>query len=204
MPQKGVMDLRLLLAAEDDERRDLERSLHDGVQQRLIALAVTFQLVLVALETAPHEAAAYLAEGRTNAQEAIDDLRGAVLRIHPPLLDTQGLAAALTSAASNRPTPAKVEGVVTEPLPPEVAVTAYRVCVAALAGTENGARAVVHVRTTGSELVFEVAVTDGAIDSSAVLRLDARVRALGGVLSLSPNRVAGQLPLTTRDRPRDT
>lgn len=204
MPQKGVMDLRLLLTAEDDERRDLERSLHEGVQQRLIALAVTFQLVLVALETAPHEAATYLAEGRMNAQEAIDDLRDAVLRIHPPLLDTHGLVAALTSVASNRPTPAKVEGVLTEPLPPEVAVTAYRFCAAALAGTEDGARAEVQVRTTRSELVFEVAVTEGAIDNSAVLPLDARVRALGGVLSLSPNRLAGRLPLTTRDRPRDT
>jgi signal transduction histidine kinase len=174
------------------------------VQQRLIALAVTFQLVLVALETAPHEAATYLAEGRTNAQQAIDDLRDVVLRIHPPLLDTHGLVAALTSVASNRPTPARLEGVVTEQLPPEVAVTAYRFCVAALAGTEDDARAVVHVRTTGSELVFEVAVTDGAIDSSAVLRLDARVRALGGALSLSPNRVSGRLPLTTRDDRRDT
>ena len=198
------MDLRLLLAAEDDERRALERSLHDGVQQRLIALAVTFQLVLVALENAPHEAAAYLAEGRTNAQEAIDDLRDVVLRIHPPLLDTHGLVAALTSVAAGRPTPATVEGVVAEPLPPEVAVTAYRVCIAALAGTEDGTRAVAHVRTTDGELLFEVAVTEGAIDSTAVVRLDARVRALGGDLSVSADRVAGRLPLTTRDRPRDT
>jgi hypothetical protein len=188
MPQNRVMDPRLALAAEDDERRSLERALHDGPQQRLIALAVELQLAVRALESEPDTAARYLADARVQAQEALDELRRAAVGIHPPLLDTHGLRAALQAAG------ARVHGEIAEPLPPVVAVTVYRCCVAVMAG----AAATVTVGTDAACITFEV---DG--DPSGAERLEPRVRALGGELRRAPRRLTGRLPLSGGDR-RDT
>ena len=193
-----VDTLRALLRTDDDERRAIERGLHDGVQQELIALAVNLQVTRRLVETDPEAAARLLDDMRVDVAHALDDVRELAHRIHPPLLDTQGLVAALRMAAAAAPIPTRVEGAVDGVVPPEVAVTVYRCCVATLAAAEGAnPSATVAVRTGDGVLEFEVALSGAGVDAGALDRLDARVDALGGVLEIAPSRVAGRVPVTS-------
>ncbi len=191
-------DLRGLLLADDDERRAIERGLHDGIQQQLIALAVDLQLARGLVETDREAATRALDEARACVEQALDELRELAQRLHPPLLDTQGLVAALRMAAAVSRIPTRVEGSVVETVPPEVAVTVYRCCVAALAtaGGESR-RATISVRTVDGLLEFEVAVSGAGIDPGGLDGLAGRFDILGGALDVAPWRVAGRLPLTS-------
>ena len=85
-----VDTLRALLLTDDDERRAIERELHDGIQQELIALAVNLQISRRLVETDPQAAARLLDDMRADVAQALDDVRELAHRVHPPLLDTQG------------------------------------------------------------------------------------------------------------------
>ena len=188
------MDLRPLLLADDDERRAIERALHDGVQQQLVALAVELQTARGLVESDPGHALRLLEQMRADVGTALDELRALAQRVHPPLLDTQGLDAALRMAAAAAPAATRVEGTVADGIPPENAVTVYRCCVAALAGARDGAA--VAVRTRDGAVEFEVELEGGRVDAAALDALAARVEVLGGSLEIEPARVAGRLPLT--------
>lgn len=88
-----------LVAAQDEERRKLERDLHDGVQQQLVALAVKLRLADTLVERDAAAAHVSLAQLQTDAQRTLDDLRDLARGIYPPLLADQGLAAALEAQA---------------------------------------------------------------------------------------------------------
>ena len=88
-----------MVRAEDDERRSLERDLHDGPQQDLIALAVNLQLARDLLERDPDAAAELLDDMGRDVQRAIEKTARLAQRIYPPLLETGGLGAALRAAA---------------------------------------------------------------------------------------------------------
>jgi signal transduction histidine kinase len=197
MTENRLVDrLRAFLLADDDERRAIERTLHDGAQQQLIALAVGLQVARGLVEADPQEAARLLDDARAGVAQALDELREVAARIHPPLLDTQGLVAALRMAAAAAPIPARVEGAVEDAVPPETAVTVYRCCVATLAAAAGeDARATVAVRTGDGALEFEVALGGARLDPGALDPLAARVEALGGALEVAPSLVAGRLPL---------
>jgi len=188
------VDLRPLLLADDDERRALERALHDGVQQQLVALAVELQTARGLVESDPREALRLIEQMRAELGAALDELRALAQRVHPPLLDTQGLDAALRMAAATAPAATRVEGTVADGIPPETAVTVYRCCVAALAGARDGAA--VAVRTRDGAVEFEVELAGGRVDAAALAALAARVEVLGGSLEIDPSGVAGRLPLT--------
>jgi len=85
---------RLVVAAES-ERRVLERELHRGVQQQLVALAVVLQLAEEALGTDPAQTRRRLGDARSVVQQAVDDAARLAQRIHPPLLETGGLGVAV-------------------------------------------------------------------------------------------------------------
>jgi Histidine kinase len=172
MRENHRMDVREVLRREDEERRALERLLHDGAQQVLVALAMTLQLAEHALRGDPDAAAERIAEARTLTAELVEELRKAAQQIHSPLLDQQGLLAALRSVA-------RVQGTLPVPVPAEVAVTAYRLCAAA--GGDVGLRIVDDVLEL--ELQGDVA------------GLEPRVRALGGTLDLSAETIRARLPL---------
>ena len=89
---------RLVLAA-DADRRSIERELHEGVQQDLVALAVSLQLATQAVESDPAAAKELLEEMARDVQQAIAETAKLAQRIHPPLLEPGGLAAALRAAA---------------------------------------------------------------------------------------------------------
>ena len=190
--------LRALLLADDDERRAIERRLHDGVQQQLIALAVDVQVVRGLVESDPQAAARLLDDLRADVGQALDEVRELAQRVHPPLLDTQGLVAALRMAAAAAPIPTQVDGAVEDAVPPEVAVTVYRCCVAALAAAGGeSSRATVTIRSRDGALEFEVALAGARVSPGTLDPLAARVDALGGSLEVAPARVAGRLPVTS-------
>jgi signal transduction histidine kinase len=190
--------MRALLLDDDDDRRAIERELHDGAQQQLVAVAVSLQLARDLVETDLHGAIGLLDETRAIVAEALDGLRELTQRIHPSLLDTQGLLAALRMAAAAAPLPTQVEGSVQETVPPEVAVTVFRCCRATLAAAEGElARATISVAVRDGAVEFEIVLVGGSVDAAALDLLAARVEVLGGSLATAPHRVAGRLPLAS-------
>src|ERR1051326_3722818 len=93
------VDVREVLRQEDDERRALERLLHDGAQQTLVALAMTLQLAEHSLPDELEPAAAQVAGAPPRTAELVDELPKAANPAHSPLLDQEGLLTALRSVA---------------------------------------------------------------------------------------------------------
>jgi len=121
-----------ILAAADDERRRIERDLHDGAQQRLVALNVLLGVVENKLDTDPGSAAQLVARARVEAQEAVKELRELARGIHPALLADRGLNAALEALAARAPLPVAVFGVPERRMPAAVEATAYFITAEAL------------------------------------------------------------------------
>ena len=164
--------LRGLLVAEDEERRAIERQMHDGVQQQLVAVAVSLQIARGLVESDPHGAGALLDDVRAVVAEALDELRGLAQRIHPSLLDTQGLIAALRTAAATAPIPTRVDGIIGEPMSLDAATTIYRCCVATLAAAQGEkARATIAVQTHDGVVEFEISLTGASVDAGTLGQL---------------------------------
>jgi len=121
-----------ILAAADDERRRIERDLHDGAQQRLVALNVLLGVVETKLEKDPAAAAPLVARARQEATEAVKELRELARGIHPALLADRGLIAALEALAARAPFRVEISGVPEHRLPPAVEATAYFITAEAL------------------------------------------------------------------------
>ena len=98
-----------LVAAQDEERRKLERNLHDGAQQQLVALAVQLKLARTMVDRDPAKAGGMLDSLQDAAGEALEELRDLARGIYPPLLADKGLAAALESQARKAAVPTTVE-----------------------------------------------------------------------------------------------
>jgi signal transduction histidine kinase len=199
MDDNRPMDgLRALLAGDDTERRAIERALHDGPQQRLITLLVVLQLALRVLETDPQEAGRHIEDARATAREALAEVRALAELLHPPLLDAQGLVAALRMVAAAAPLPTRVEGSLEDEPSPAAAVTVYRCCVAALDSAEgDAASATISVGARDGALTFDVLFRNARVDPAALSGLAARAQALGGALELDAARVGGRLPLAS-------
>lgn len=189
---------RLVLAADADRRR-IERDLHDGVQQHLVALAVNLQLAGRLADADPAAAKALLEEMGRDVQQALDETAQLAQRIYPPLLEAGGLAAALRLAAMSVGIPASVEVPAGASYPPEVAVTVYFCWVEALEHANAGTRASVEVRDEEGALTFEVVHSTPRSDA-VFERLRGRVEALGGQLTIHSDpggsRLSGSLPLS--------
>jgi signal transduction histidine kinase len=189
---------RLVLGA-DAESEAIERKLHDGVQQQLVALAVNLQRTSMLVAADPAAAKTLLDQMASDVQTALDEAARLAERIHAPLSANDGrLAAALRSAAVSAGVPASVE---VSPLvsgcPPEVARTVLLCWNEALEHGASGARATVTVGEEDDSVVFEI------VSSAALGQLRDRVEALGGrlVTERMPEgmtRVSGSLPLSRR------
>jgi signal transduction histidine kinase len=108
-----IEDLRAsrqrLVAAQDEERRKLERNIHDGAQQQLVALAIKTRLAGSLVGRDEDKAREVLSQMHTEAQDALENLRELARGIYPPLLADQGLAVALRSQVGRAPLPVTVE-----------------------------------------------------------------------------------------------
>lgn len=178
--------LRTLVLAADADRRSIERELHDGVQQHFVALAVNLQLAERLVDDDPAAAKAALRELGRDVKQALEETAQLAQRIHPPQLETGGLAAALRAAASSAAIPASVEVEARGNYPPEVTATIYLCWLEALQHAES--QATITVREDQAALVFD-------IEGARVDRLRPRVEALGGELVSNGSRAAGSLPL---------
>ena len=190
---------RLVLAA-DAERRRIERELHDGVQQHLVALAVNLQLARQLADDDPAAAKTLLEQMGRDVQQALDETSQLAQRIYPPLLDARGLAAALRSAAASIGISAAVDVAPAASYPPELAAAIYLSCLDALENAGGGAKATVTVREEEGAVAFDV-VADGSWSDARLDRLRDRVEALGGRLTVVSEtdpgtRVSGSLPLS--------
>ena len=189
---------RLALAA-DAERRGLERALHDGVQQHLVALAVDVQLAAQRAEVEPSAVKALLDELGRHVRQAVDEAGQLAEQIYPALLESGGLAAALRAAAVRTGVRITLDVRAPAGCPPEVAGTVYWCCVEAVRQARAGAQATVTVREEEGAVAFDVAL-DGAASAAYDEGLRDRVEALGGVLTIRSEpgrgtRVSGSLPL---------
>ena len=195
-----------IVEAADEERRRIERDLHDGAQQRLVALALQLRTAQRELGGAGDpEIDRLLAASVDELQAAVDELRELARGVHPAILTEEGLAAALETLASRTPVPVSLE-VADERYAPPVEATAYFVVCEALANAVKHAQAsqvTVKARPRGGWLVVEVE-DDGvggahANGGSGLRGLGDRVEALGGRLSIeSPpsggTRIVGEIP----------
>ena len=152
---------RLVLAA-DDDRRGIERELHNGVQQHLAALAVNLQLARELIVTDPAAARTLLDEMGRHVQQALDETAELAQRIYPPLLEAGGLAVALRSAAASIGITVSVEVAAGARYPREVAAAAYWCCLEALEHAGAGAQATITMRDDEGALAFEVVVDNDA------------------------------------------
>jgi len=187
------------------ERRRIERDLHDGAQQRLVALNMT--LGLARLDAPPGSpVAARLEEAHSQAKQVLAELRELIRGVHPQILTDRGLAAAIDEIAARSPVPVDVDIVLPGRLSPAAETTAYFVVSEALTNVarhSGAARARVHGRTGADQLIVEVR-DDGrggaqATDGSGLSGLTDRVAAAGGKLILSsppggPTLVRVELP----------
>ena len=173
------------------ERRRVERDLHDGAQQRLVALALELQLVRSKLQSDPAAATALLDAATRELSGATEELRELARGIHPPVLTDRGLVAALEALAKRAPLPVTVEADETARGPDAIEAAAYFVVSEALTNVARHAgasRAIVRVARRDSLLRVEIEDdgTGGAdVSGGSGLRgLADRVGALDGALEV--------------------
>ncbi|WP_127553360.1 sensor histidine kinase [Actinoplanes sp. OR16] len=183
-----------LVDAFEVERRRIERDLHDGAQQRLVALSM--QLGLARLELPPESPAAEpIAAAHELAKQALTELRELIRGVHPQVLTGRGLAAAVGEVASTAPIPVDLDFDLPSRLPQTVEVTAYFVTVEALTNVakhSGASRATVSARILQDKLLLEVRDDGrGGADPSAgtgLVGLADRLAVLDGAVTVSSPR----------------
>jgi signal transduction histidine kinase len=214
-----VTDLRdarsRIIEAADAERRRLERDLHDGAQQRLVALALTLRMAEKRAEQGDPKAAELVRSAGDEAGLALKELRDLARGIHPAILTNRGLAAALEDLAGRAPIPVEVTAAPGERLPDQVEAAVYFVVSECLANVSKHAQAQrAEVAVTVSEGALQVVVSDDGVggaelgEGSGFQGLQDRVGALEGTLSVespkgSGTRVRAAIPLVEPVRSRD-
>jgi len=204
---------RRLVAAQDLERRKLERNIHDGAQQQLVALAVKLRLAQSLIGRDPDRAEALLTELLSESNRALDDLRDLARGIYPPLLADKGLAAALEAQAARSPVPTTVASDGVGRYPQEIEAAAYFSCLEAMQNIAKYADARVvsiTLATSDGRLVFRIADDGVGFDPAAtgygtgLLGIADRLAVLDGSLLVdsSPGqgtRIIGSLPVPAED-----
>jgi signal transduction histidine kinase len=190
-----IEDLRAsrqrLVAAQDEERRRLERNLHDGAQQQLVALAVQLRLARSLASRDPEKADSVLDGLEEAIGSALEELRDLARGIYPPLLADQGLVAALTAHVRRVSVPVAVQADAIGRFPQEVEAAVY-FCV--LEGLQNvskyaaASHATVRVQQDEEGLSFAVMDDGRGFDATrtphgmGLQNMEDRLAALGGAL----------------------
>jgi signal transduction histidine kinase len=196
-----------LVKAGDEQRRRMERNLHDGAQQRFVSVALTLGLVRARIAEHPESAADLLEAAMRELHTGLEELREMARGLHPAILTDRGLRMALEALADRLPVEIELEAP-GERLPDHIEATAYYVIAEALTNVVRHAeasRARVTVQRDGAVLRCEVA-DDGRggadpADGTGILGLRDRAEAAGGTLAITspPGRgtvVVAALPLS--------
>jgi signal transduction histidine kinase len=202
-----------VVAAADAERRRIERDLHDGAQQHLMALAINLRLARELADSDPAQAAAVLEEVGNAVQEALDELRDLAHGIFPPLLADRGLCEALVAAARRAERGVRVDAQGVGRYEPEVEATVYFCCLEALQNVAkhagDAACATVRIWEEEEGLRFEIADDGFGFDAAhrshgaGLTNMTDRLGAIGGSLRVESapgagTRVLGAIPLPGR------
>jgi signal transduction histidine kinase len=197
-----------LVAAQDEVRRRLERNLHDGAQQQLVALAVKQRLVGELIDRNPDKAASMIAELQADTADALDTLRDLARGIYPQVLADQGLTAALEAQIRKTPVPVELRPDSIGRHDQEIEAAVYFCCLEALQNVSkyaNASRAVVRLEVDGPWLTFGVQDDGAGFDpvrtrlGTGLQGMSDRLEALGGGLEIrsEPGRgttIAGRVP----------
>jgi signal transduction histidine kinase len=199
-----------LVAAQDEERRRLERNIHDGAQQQLVALTVKLRLLEQIAQRDPARSADMASQLQAETTQALEDLRDLARGIYPPLLADQGLPAALEAQARKSSLPVAIDAGEIGRLSQDVEAAIYFSCLEAMQNVAKYAEAsnvTISLDRTDGLLSFTV-VDDGVgFDPDASTRgtglqgIADRLEAIGGRLEVrsSPGHgtsLAGSIPLT--------
>jgi signal transduction histidine kinase len=188
-----------LVSAQDQERRKIERNLHDGAQQQLVALAIKLRLLGSAVEREPVKVKEMAESLQTDAQDAIETLRDLARGIYPPLLADQGLGAALSAQARKSPVPVEIETDGIGRYPQEAEAAVYFCVLEALQNVAKygeASRATVRLLEDAGRLRFRVEDDGRGFDPAAtgygtgLQGMADRLDALGG--SLRVRSAAGE------------
>ena len=188
-----------LVSAQDEERRRLERNLHDGAQQHLVAIKV--KLNLAARQTEDPKLKDALVSLQADTDEAVEALRELARGIYPPLLAEQGLASALEAQARKSPIPVRVEAAGDSArYPQDVEAAVYFCCLEALqnvAKYADASTAAVRLFETDGNLCFAVSDDGAGFDPEATPRgsgiqnMADRLEAFAGRLEVTSSLGAG-------------
>jgi signal transduction histidine kinase len=207
-----IEDLRAsrqrLVTAQDEARRRLERNIHDGAQQDLVALSIKLRLAGMTVENLAQAKQAF-GELQTEAGEALQNLRDLAHGIYPPVLADLGLAAALNAQAARSAVPVTVEADGIGRFPPQAEAAVYFCCLEALQNIAKYAHATqarICVRARGGTLSFTVSDDGAGYDTrrtpmgAGQRNMADRLAALGGQLEVrsAPGRgttIAAHLPI---------
>jgi signal transduction histidine kinase len=209
-----------IVEAADSERRRLERNIHDGAQQQLVALSVMARLAETMVDGGKAAARAMLVQAQADATEALENLRDLARGIYPPLLAERGLAAALEAQAGRSAVPVTVEADGLGRYPQEAEAAIYFCALEALqnvAKYAGASRATVRLAGPGGPDgpagVLEFSVTDDGVGfdpassgyGTGLQGMADRLAALGGDLQVrsEPGRgttVTGRLPVRALER----
>ncbi|MDP9300271.1 MAG: sensor histidine kinase, partial [Actinomycetota bacterium] len=201
-----------LVVAQDEERRKIERNLHDGAQQQLVALQVKLRLAEELLERDATKGQEAIAALQADTNGALENLRDLARGIYPPLLADQGLTAALEAQARKTTVPTSVEADDLGRYAPEVEATIYFCTLEALQNVAKYAAATRTLIRLGREdgvVTFEIEDDGAGFDARATgygtgLRgMADRLDAIGGSLEVRSalgrgTTIAGRVPITTR------
>ena len=199
-----------LVEATDTERRRIERDLHDGAQQQLVALRISLGLARQLVITSPGEAAELIAQTEQQAADALDELRELARGIYPPLLADLGLRAALEAQARKAALPVTVEAPGLGRYPQKIEAAVYFCVLEALQNAAKYAQASaarVTLRPDGQWLAFTVEDDGQGFDPATTPRgtglqgVADRLGALGGTADVTSapghgTRVTGRVPGT--------
>jgi signal transduction histidine kinase len=180
----------------DSERRRLERDLHDGAQQRLLALSYDLRLARAqAVADSDPQTGSLLTEATDRAQAALDELRDLAHGIYPAILTEAGLVAALATLADAAPLPVQIRDTAQDRYPAAVETAAYLLVAEALqdAAGRGASHTTVSAVRHGGQLVVTVE-DDGSDRTSPMVQLTDRVGALDGRLAVEPTRLRAELP----------
>jgi signal transduction histidine kinase len=201
-----------LVAAQDEERRRIERNIHDGAQQQLVALAIQLKLAEQLVGRDPDKERELIAQLGSQASAALEDLRDLARGIYPPLLADQGLAAALEAQARKAAVPTTVHADGVGRYDRDVESAVYFCTLEALnnvAKYADASRASVRLARADGHLSFEVTDDGRGFDAAetgygtGVQGMADRLDAIGGRLTISSTpgegtTVLGRVPVEGR------
>jgi signal transduction histidine kinase len=202
---------RRIVTAQDERARKLERDIHDGAQKQLVALSVKLGLAEHLASRDADKTTALLAELKSDASDALENVRDLARGIYPPVLADHGLPAALEGQARKAPIPVRLDANGSGRYPSEIEAAVYFCCLEALQNIAKYADAhdaTIRLGRSNGDLTFEVE-DDGrgfdqeTVSGSGLTNMRDRVEAVGGTLHVSSSpgsgtTIRGRIPVGSR------